>query len=95
LEEPVSKVEIADIRGPKGDKGDQGEGSGSPGPKGDPGDPGPKGDPGDPGTSDPTYILQMIDDAIDNHVNDATPHPIYDDDSSDVSFTLLYLNAKV
>lgn len=45
---------------------------------------GPKGDPGDPGISGDLMLT--------DHLDDSTPHPVYDDGPS---FLLLYQNAKV
>lgn len=46
-----------------------------------------KGDPGEPGPPGPDAEA-----AIEDHVNDSTPHPVYDDAPS---LLLLYQNAKV
>jgi len=59
---------------------------GTVGPQGEPGPPGTPGAPGAPGNN------VEFEAALDDHRNDRSPHPVYDDGPS---FLLLYMNAKV
>lgn len=45
------------------------------------------------GGGDPLDIRELIDEALDEHINDPTPHPAYDTDSH--RFDLIFLNGLV